>query len=517
MKKLLAIVVAALLMASLLPAFGLAEDDLPHMDISVSLWDIENSFPEGKEKDAILAAVEEKFNITFVPMNLGWGDYGDKLNVWAASATLPDITGGASWVGSGTYISWVDDGVVRALPEDLSAYPNVAKYIELPEVQAYSKNGQNYFFPRMTYEDPSYWNMDRGMLIRTDWLDTLGLEMPTNTDDLLEVIRAFTEDDPDQSGAADTIGFAYNAVFPTSQQIASFGYTDGRWIKMGDEWKQPVYEEVTLPLIDWLRTAYKNGWMDQDFASRATNDPREIFATGRIGVMAIQNSPKHVKAVYDLWVVAQPDKEFIDCVSLVPLTGDDCTQFQEMAYWSETYVPSTVDDEKMERIMQIMDYLYSDEGVMFTTYGFEGTDYEYDSDGNIVLTLPLNEESGKMMVISDKYPGTAFMKYLAAWNDDMLQYVDPNIPLEIREMCTAEYERRKAEWKSPNLDWEIASLDLPEKLEMSTRGESWGTIIADTSDATTEELYQSLLTEWNNQGYEACWKAVTEAAAALGK
>ena len=139
--------------------------------------------------------------------------------------------------------------------------------MDLPEVQAYRKNDHNYFFPRMTYEDPSYWCMDRGLLIRKDWLDNLGLEMPTNAEELLEVMRAFTEDDPNGSGAADTIGFAYNDVFPTSQQIACFGYTDNRWVKMEDgNWKQPVFEEVTLPLIDFLRTAYKNGWMDQDFA-----------------------------------------------------------------------------------------------------------------------------------------------------------------------------------------------------------------------------------------------------------
>jgi hypothetical protein len=33
----------------------------------------------------------------------------------------------------------------------------------------------------------------------------------------------------------------------------------------------------------------------------------------------------------------------------------------------------------------------------------------------------------------------------------------------------------------------------------------------------TEELYKTALAEWNAQGYEAAWKAVTEAAAKLGK
>lgn len=44
--------------------------------------------------------------------------------------------------------------------------------------------------------------------IRKDWLDKLHLEMPRNTEDLLEVARRFTFDDPDGNGIDDTWGFS---------------------------------------------------------------------------------------------------------------------------------------------------------------------------------------------------------------------------------------------------------------------------------------------------------------------
>lgn len=47
------------------------------------------------------------------------------------------------------------------------------------------------------------------MIIRQDWLDNLGLEAPTTIDEFEEVIRAFTEDDPDGNGEKDTYGFTY--------------------------------------------------------------------------------------------------------------------------------------------------------------------------------------------------------------------------------------------------------------------------------------------------------------------
>ncbi|MFP3786923.1 hypothetical protein SB769_37600, partial [Burkholderia sp. SIMBA_024] len=48
--------------------------------------------------------------------------------------------------------------------------------------------------------------MRTSVTIRTDWLENLGLEMPKDTNDLLEVARAFTEKDPDGNGADDTYG-----------------------------------------------------------------------------------------------------------------------------------------------------------------------------------------------------------------------------------------------------------------------------------------------------------------------
>ena len=45
-----------------------------------------------------------------------------------------------------------------------------------------------------------------GLVIRKDWLDKLGLEVPTTPEELLAVAKAFTEQDPDGNGKNDTYG-----------------------------------------------------------------------------------------------------------------------------------------------------------------------------------------------------------------------------------------------------------------------------------------------------------------------
>ena len=46
-----------------------------------------------------------------------------------------------------------------------------------------------------------------GLLIRKDWLDNLGLEVPTTLDELFDVMYAFTYNDPDGNGKNDTWGY----------------------------------------------------------------------------------------------------------------------------------------------------------------------------------------------------------------------------------------------------------------------------------------------------------------------
>src|SRR5690606_33664828 len=45
-------------------------------------------------------------------------------------------------------------------------------------------------------------------IIRKDWLDNLGLKVPTSYEELKKVAIAFTKDDPDKNGKQDTYGLA---------------------------------------------------------------------------------------------------------------------------------------------------------------------------------------------------------------------------------------------------------------------------------------------------------------------
>lgn len=62
-------------------------------------------------------------------------------------------------------------------------------------------NGQN----RIWYVPKVFDYQRHGAMIRQDWLDKLGLEMPTTQEELVEVLRAFKTGDPNGNGIADEI------------------------------------------------------------------------------------------------------------------------------------------------------------------------------------------------------------------------------------------------------------------------------------------------------------------------
>ena len=501
------------------PAATAAPTEMPVVEIKVSVWDIANSFPEG-EPDAIAKYVSDKFKIKFTPVNVGWGDADDKYNTWAASGQLPDIIGGVAMPGQARYYQWINDGVVRALP-DVSGYPEISRLMGLPEVTAFAVNGENYFLPRLTYSDPTWWVMDRGLIVRKDWMEKLGISQPKTEEDYINMTVAFAKQDPDGNGQNDTVGFTpVSPEMMFSQGWTGYGYMDYPWIKDTDgKYREAISGENAFRFAQFIKRMYKAGGLDPDFATLESDQGLEKFAAGKTGMLGRQVSPKHVKAVMDSWVKVQPDKDFVSSIAFLegPTVDGSYTRFVEKAYWSESYIAANVGDAELERILQLYEWLYSKEGMYMMQFGIEGKDWTMEN-GEVKLLTPVDDKTGLHKATIDLYPFTYAMSYLAAWTADLLQYEDPAIPESIRKMCAVERDYRLANWKDPHVDWKVQSIDVPEKQEMAAVKftDDWVKFIMDSSGKPDKELYEAMKRNWDANGYAAAVEAITAKAKELG-
>jgi len=142
-------------------------------------------------------------------------DYAEQRNLAIASGDLPD----AFWntlASDQELLSWANDGVIIPVNDLVDEYmPNLsAIYDEYPEYKELSTapDGNMYSFPwieELGEKEESIHTVNGMAWINVEWLDNLGLEMPETTEELMTVLEAFKNEDPNGNGEADEIPLSF--------------------------------------------------------------------------------------------------------------------------------------------------------------------------------------------------------------------------------------------------------------------------------------------------------------------
>ena len=128
------------------------------------------------------------------------------------------------------------------------------------------------------------------VFIRQDWLDILGLDLPTTMDELLEIARAFRDEDPGGNGPGNTVPIANTMHF--GQDGASFNTFAnplmayrGIWIPDGEGGLK--YSSIQPEMRDALllmQSMYAEGLFDIEFAIKDAGIVAQDIAAGRVGI-----------------------------------------------------------------------------------------------------------------------------------------------------------------------------------------------------------------------------------------
>ena len=142
-------------------------------------------------------------------------DFGEKRNLDISSGDLPDAihNDGASDV---ELMNWAKKGVIIPVEDLIDKYmPNLKKILEeRPEYKSLmtAPDGHIYAFPwieELGEGKESIHSVNDMAWINKDWLKKLNLKMPETTDELIAVLEAFKNGDPNGNGEADEIPFAF--------------------------------------------------------------------------------------------------------------------------------------------------------------------------------------------------------------------------------------------------------------------------------------------------------------------
>jgi len=217
-------------------------------------------------------------------------------------------------------------------------------------------------------------------VVRADWLEKLGLEVPRTLDDFYRVLRAFTEQDPDGDGRDDTYGLSTAGLYDLKGFMNAAGVKAGYVIDESGKRTIPYATEAAIPVYEWFARLYREGILDPNFATNETSDMRDLFLTDRVGIVTY----------WDAWVgqannirQAEPGTDF-RARGIPGAVGPDVKVMLRRGDPSLWGIP--VNAPNPDLAFRFLEFWNCEPGNILGSLGIEGHDYIVTEDGEYQLT-----------------------------------------------------------------------------------------------------------------------------------
>ncbi len=358
--------------------------------VPLSVLVIQDTNIEDMETNAYTLKLEEEVNLDLSFEYLPAGtDAKQRLALMISGGeTLPDVfcfnlTPIETYsYGTQGYLMPLDD-----LVEEVGYYSK--QYFESEEGQSimqwvYSPDGKIYGMPRICQEIGN--DYDHRMWINKTWLDTLGLDIPTTTDEYYEVLKAFKEQDPNGNGIADEIPLMGNTdgwnqnVWKTLPYAFVFLNDNFDYLIPGDDGKltvsfiQPEFRDA----LEYMNKLCTEGLLDPltftqkqtEFKTVIENEDIQLLGSMCAGSMS----------VYQVQSVRKQDM-----THMAPLTGPDGVCYTS---FRGTTIPDAFgfiskDCSDPVAAYAMFDYMYTREMSMHARYGEKDVDWKEPEEGAI--------------------------------------------------------------------------------------------------------------------------------------
>ncbi|PTX64901.1 carbohydrate ABC transporter substrate-binding protein (CUT1 family) [Melghirimyces profundicolus] len=332
--------------------------------------------------------IEKRFNVDYKREYGIYTDYKEKLTSRVASGDIPDVMGFTMEEDKANYFKWAKQGAFLPLNEYIDEYPSL-KRVPKEVWNSVSIDGKIYAIPR--YFPKNYLNSP---IIRKDWLDKLGLEMPTNYDELKKVAIAFAKEDPDGNGKDDTYGLVLGEKGYPFYHFGTYWDADA-WYHKNDngEYIPGVISEARKQSIETMAELYKEGAIQKEFILLKPNEANtKVFYAGKAGIFI--GSPRGMAEDY-MKALKKIDSK-AELAAIPPFEAPDGSRGYTSGsgyYTVNTLSAKLADDPgKVRRILEMIDFGRKFYPLEERTpqnkdfdwlYGHEGKGYEM-ADGNAI-------------------------------------------------------------------------------------------------------------------------------------
>jgi len=394
--------------------------------------------------------MKERLNIdmkfTIMPSNNA--DWDTKIMAAAAANTLPDLFE----VRRAPWENLVKAGLLAPVDDLYALMPNRTKFMYSPESIAYTTlNGHSY-----ALATPGTFEKKEGMLIRQDWLDKLSLKTPVSTEDWINVMKAFTLNDPDGNGKADTYGYgAFIEINPAEEGLGrrfdpffgAFGVA-GTWNMTKANAGLNVRKSAYYDAMVYIKRIIDERVIDPNWLSYTKDDYRAAWKQGRFGLMREDGSAYSSENNYAPFDKNFPNGSWSVLNPPVGPKGDSSVGTQTPGWQLNAVSAKAAKAGKGPAIAKMLEWLSSDEGYYLAGWGEKGINYMLDANG-VPTDVGLPDPS-KFFTRSDIVTITQ-MRRLVFYNSDvelLARYPDYKAPTSGKLISTMGVFRdfKKSPW-----------------------------------------------------------------------
>jgi ABC-type glycerol-3-phosphate transport system substrate-binding protein len=336
--------------------------------------------------DKVVEYVGSKFGLQIEVATTPAGEFTKKLAMMISAGDIPDVM--TTFAKGGAADQELYQMMLKAKKlvnlSDMAkqgAYPKLSALFADPYAKLYSAEADGSF-----YELPSFYGLwPHAFYIRADWLAELGLKKPQTLDEVYAALKQFVAKDPD---GKQTLGLTFDGTFWLGHIYA--GYTHAKdWAvrngKFVSVWTLPEQKEA----VKAVARLNREGLLDKDiFTGQKGNDIAK-FSSGKAGVLIVDfvYLNQIEKALADIKPTAKVDLLAPDLRGpyAVARMAGNAPYFSAHAVWSGT--------KDARRIMDLFEYLLSDEGRDVTIRGVEGVHYTMQGGKRVPNETVLKHEN----------------------------------------------------------------------------------------------------------------------------
>lgn len=320
----------------------------------------------------MLEYVEDLIDVNVEFISAGPSDYLQKTNTMIAGEDFPDLMQLRENTEA-TLREWLNNDYILVLDDYIDDYPNVKKAIMWGENYVL-RDGHYVGIPKIYAHHP------HTMYYRKDLLDKYGLSVPETIQEFYDTIKIISH------------GEGINGLTANGLQYLEWilgAYTGGAtwtqirtWVPRDGEIVDTVVTDEMREALRLLNKMYRENIIDKEFAIKIPHTKyQERFITGKVPVLSA-----HIESGNAYDKLKLRTEEMIPGAKVIAAphpVGPIGKLFVHTRNANTVNMHISKNSKNPEKILELLDFLYSDEGHMFNQYGILDVHYNIDKNGEI--------------------------------------------------------------------------------------------------------------------------------------